>query len=764
MALMLNSEGEFNVVPNLDEPRVQFTMLKHLVRFEDVKKYFSQSFWDVAIEKYGSAALREPSKKPHKFNFYPADQDYDGLIITQLNISKADEEWLLKFRSLLIRKKSYILWNYLHSIMAETAQYDAMTNRLDHAVTRWLDDGAWAKPGREAHMILCEFLAHFAQTHLPKVEAGSLRSLHWAWNNTRRVLGSCADWESQQLYQNTATHSDREQRWAQNLQSGAIDRFEGRLIPRLIDFAVAVERELGHHESLLCELYQGGIGLCQLWLANEPGDINRWRTYVGDMQTILKDLEAAMQLVPEGARRLEGDWEQRILTLGRRTKDLVRLLDLDPSKHDWRELMWTLPMLRKSRRLPHQRYYFLAKKEMLKATGNDLQLLQEFKRRFQKHLSLGGYKLPLPDTDPDELSIAQRLSGTLDDDRGDNPRDQQIRGPSTGIFDVEAVRNLVEKLRQEDKEAQEANVNRIAENQRDKTDVRALKGDATMQAGGMPQIQPKFQQMGMNNQPTPFSNFRPFDGSNGPFSAYSSLGTGSSFPSPQPNQPSPWLANSAVEMAAWANEPLGGAPAAAHGIMPHPYAVRSTVTEDLQHTSTSSLPTKDPSTFDNQYPRESAVVPETSLGTGPLGDLDQQLNQNSDSDVEMADASAGGHAARAGVVSDFGHSSSDTEVSDYGELQTSDSSDTTLVWSSGDEGASATGSDEFPASKKGGSPQKLKRKSSWAPVTAKKQRIKPSEAETRRSKVEQKKGIEYKKRKGGSLAWRKILSGLSGAF
>jgi hypothetical protein len=173
---------------------------------------------------------------------------------------------------------------------------------------------------------------------------------------------------------------------------------------------------------------------------------------------------------------------------------------------------------------------------------------------------------------------------------------------------------------------------------------------------------------------------------------------------------------------------------------------------------------RDPSTFVNQYPRESAAVPETPLGIGVLGDMDERWNQDSDSDVDMDGVSVGGHAARAGAVSDFSYSSSDTEVSDDTESWTREGSDTTLVSSSEDEGDRvSTGSDEFPTSKKGVKVHNLKRKSSWAPFQLKKQKVLSSRARRRNPKAEPKKEIDYKKRNGGPLAWKKILSGLSGA-
>ncbi|KAH6994175.1 hypothetical protein EDB82DRAFT_537081 [Fusarium venenatum] len=762
MSAILHSEGYVNAVPCLKEPLSQLVKLNHLVRFEDVKKFFSQSFWDVAINKYGPAALREPSKKPHKFNFYPADKDYAGLVITQLRlINDKDKEWLKKFRRDLLDRNYYVLWNYLHNIMFETAQYDSMSTRLEYAINRWDNVAPWINTGREVHMITCEYLAYFFQVHLPQHNSSRLELLYMAWDSKRDALGSVPDWESNHLYQNSAPFQDSEERWRRLLQSGHIEDFEMRLVPKLIEFTKAIERELGQHESLLCELYQGGSYLWNLWAANNPFEFHSWRLHVEELQDLLGDIVVSMQLGHEGMKALDGgDWGQRISILARRIEDLVTLQSFDTTNYDWRDLMWTMPMIRKSRRLPHQRYYFLAKKEMMKMTGKDLADLAEFKRRFGLTLSLGTHKVPLPGTNPDELSIAQRLSGNLDDDRGQTTRDQQIKGPSTGVFDTNAVKNLVSRINQEKKEAQEASINRITEQQQRDTGFGALQEDAAAQAYRPPSIEPKFQHMGMHTQPNPLSEFKTFNGSNGPFSAYK---TGT-FPIQQPNQPPAWEANSAIDLAAWANQPLNGASPTAHGIMPHPYAIRATVTADLQNTAGFSLPRRDPSTFASHFPRESMLPSETPLGAGVLGDMDERLNEESDSDVEMGDAEMGGHAGRAAAVPESDYSSSDAETSEDEESFTREGSDTTLSWSSDNESDKAsTGSDEFLTSKKRETRPGLKRKSSWSAVDIKARRVGVSVTKRRSPKVEQKKATDYMKRKGGSLGWRKILSGLSGA-
>jgi hypothetical protein len=156
----------------------------------------------------------------------------------------------------------------------------------------------------------------------------------------------------------------------------------------------------------------------------------------------------------------------------------------------------------------------------------------------------------------------------------------------------------------------------------------------------------------------------------------------------------------------------------------------------------------------------------TTLETGPLGVLYQQREQgpNSDSDIDMTDIPAGGHTAKAGVVLDVGYSSTDSDIS---EDETGEGSDTTPLWTSDEDEQVSTESDELSKSKKyekGVKRQTLKRKSSWTPGPVKKQRAELSKPERQSIRVVHKMKVNHRKRKGESMSWRKVLSGLSGGY
>jgi hypothetical protein len=787
-------EGSVNLVPYLAAPLIRNMRINHFIRFDDIKKYYTQAFWDVPIHKYGSAALREPSRKPHKISYYPNDVSilsWSFEKFRKLHLgTEADKGFIWAYMSRL-SNNSYLLQSYLNNLITEACQFDTMIIRFQDDQPAWdARDKIWRDLGSETLMILCEFSAFFVQVHIPSPDTAVLEFLYGTWENAWYELGGYPDYQSSLLADvlRQGGHVD----WATQVRSVKTDKYEGRLVPRLVDFMHHFERELAHMESMICELYQLGSRYWTLYFHLAPGHIDAWRKRVDQMVSSVSNIVAVMEFADQGIKKIDGEWHQRALNLGQRVEDISRLLRLDVNayEHNWRDLLMSMPMLRKSKRKPHQRFYFLAKKEMMSLTGNQLQELQEFKHRFESILNLGGYKIVLPGMDPDELGIAQRLAGTLDDAEGDAARDREIKGPSTGIFDLAGVRQLAARLTQWTRDAEEEMVNRIKNTL--SYDIPSLQADAAAQASEPPRIPPKFQQMSVRNQALPFSVGQSFSIADSPFASYSS-GTSSPFPAHQPDQPSAWKANTAADVAAWVNGRLGDAPAAAHGIMPHPYAIRETVTEDLQHSSGLSLPMRNPITFANEFPREMAEEHETRLGTGPLGDIDQSWQQQSQHEQNSPQAAvlsqilkpgqqplyqistymsnneifmddSAGFGYRATAVSDFDYSSSDAETSGIEDQLKQDGSETTLIGSSDseDEQSSSVSSDLlFPKKREGREKkQSLKRKPSWAPVHTKKQKVDISEDKERDLKpnYQKKKAKSTKKEKARPWSWRKIIS------
>jgi hypothetical protein len=133
-----------------------------------------------------------------------------------------------------------------------------------------------------------------------------------------------------------------------------------------------------------------------------------------------------------------------------------------------------------------------------------------------------------------------------------------------------------------------------------------------------------------------------------------------------------------------------------------------------------------------------------------------------DNDTVMGGSAGFGY--RATAVSDFDHSSSDTEISEIEDQLKRDGSETTLIESSDseDEQSSSGSSDALLSKRSEGGEKKhsLKRKSSWAPVHTKKLKVDISEDKERDSKpnYQRKKAKSSKKKEVRPWNWRKIIS------
>ncbi|KAF5620473.1 hypothetical protein F52700_11201 [Fusarium sp. NRRL 52700] len=762
-AFTQNSEGDKNEPPVLQYPLLRNIRLNHYIRTEDVQKYFTQSFWDVAIQKYGTAALRESSKKPHKVTYYPADDDYDKYGFDENTLgTEEDKAWVQGFMKELGGRGNLVLWSYLNNLVNEACEFDLMNEQFATDMMTWTHrDQIWKLLSREILAILCEISAYTYQPSQDQAQDNVLDSLYNLWKGAITQRGGYPDAQSDSL----DTLSSDAETWAQYTRYSGLEVHEKRLVPRLMDFTRRIERELMHIESMVCELYQSGTSSWPAYRRFSMGH-DKDLSYRVDMMIIyITDLLTPIGIADRGIKSIDVEWFNRIWNLGQRVKDVRRLLDLDTQDYEqnWRDLLLSMPMIRKSKRKPHQRFYFLAKKEMMKLTGSQLEKMKEFKTRFQRELSLGSYKVVIPGEDLNVLSIAQRLSGTLDDDRGGNDHERSIKGPSTGIFDIDAVKNLVHQLREEENDAQAGILNRIKN--RSKTKAPTLQKTAAEQAGIAPPIPPKFQEVGFKNQAVPLNSVKELKANNSPFSAFSS-GTSSPFPRYQLNQPPAWVANSTGDLAAWVNHRLADGTPVAHGITPQPYALREDLTVDLQNMAQASLPMRGPASFANEHPREVVQDQESPFVAGPLGDIAQawehqyQLGQSpppaatggtpevqsstspirrDSQDIDMTGGLSQGRKAT--VLPQFGHSSSETDVSDDEEQRTreSSSSGTRLIGLSDIEDELLSKITSFERSEAREKGYDLKRRSSWVPLHSKKKKLDMPKARRRVYKSKPKK-------------------------
>ncbi|EEU38970.1 uncharacterized protein NECHADRAFT_81502 [Fusarium vanettenii 77-13-4] len=654
--------GAYNSPPHLTAPHMRMEQLSHFTRIDDVRPFFHQGFWDVSVKKYGTAALREPSDRLHKINYNPASVSMTRSMWKMANLgTREDRDWVLyDFLNWLHEKGKSVLFAYFTALVQDAIEFGSLLWRLQQESQGWSErDAKWAGLHGEAMMLIYEYAGYTimanagrnATSNLPADKIAELKDLYDEWDKVRRRIGRCPDDES------TICAGMGPEFWRIQMLATSRDRYEARLVSKLIDLTRDLMDECAWLENVVCEFYQLPLSYWTAYRQKFPNQAGQIATRAKRIGSALADLLTVMGLAEFDMPSWNRDWDGRILSLGARFVTVAGLMVLNPLKYEknWRGLLPSMPNLRKTSQKRHQVWYFLAKKEMLSMEGEVLDKVREFKNRYQNLLHLGGSKVILPEYDPDEIALAQRWAGTLDDEDGNTGQGNPLARPSTGVFDTQGVHDLVRRLQEQAQQAEDDKLKRAAASGQPPT----LQQNAASQATQAPIISPKIQHMGMGIQTAPFGNLQPPP--NSAFAPYHSSSAGSAFPSHTPGAPSAWAAGNSTTLAQQVNKPLGAprtlggvrkTSIAGYGILPHPYAVRETVTSDLTNTAQTTLLNNDPSTFAQHAPRQGDAPRQGRQGAGPLGDMDQMWeqqkvvpntgNQDEDGDVEMADANLAG--------------------------------------------------------------------------------------------------------------------------
>ncbi|KAF7542344.1 hypothetical protein G7Z17_g11649 [Cylindrodendrum hubeiense] len=633
----------------LSRPKYRTEQYSHFLRIGDIQKYFTEEFWQNSVKRYGMAAMRDPSKKPHKVFFAPESCQNSDSILCETGLEpKYVRDWMNDYLNELHDEGKHTLDTYLRMLISESCSFGLMTKRLIkdrqmRASTEW----PWLKSAKFNIMLLTELRGHLIMLS-SKPEDQKLAGIeneYLRWMKLAKSAGAWPDENSQRCH-------DSLDAFRHVVSHISTSNHNDRIIPNLMDMVNYLESEREYQESMLCELYRLPS---EIWIHYKHGFEKHYEFCKIHANLILKALSSIVTLandIDTWMPSWSGEWRARIQSLATAFTNIKRLLELDSADvcEGWRDLLATVPMLRKCRRQPHQQWFFLAKKEMLSLTGEDLENLREFKRQLEVVINLELYKIVLPEADVDEQGLMQRWAGLLDD-----VMEKKASGPNlAGVFSTEPVQNLVEKLKEKEREAEKQKCDRAAERAAENTRKAKQKNPsptlqqmAESQAHQPPQMPPQitrpliqghaislggFQatQFGQTSQisgsPTA-SSFGTSSHAFGPYSSSSNL-----FPSRKEGEASPWAAQPSTGQAAQANEPDKNKSRQAQpigSIMPHPFAIRTTVTKDLLNVVASKIDALAVDTFAQEGPREGGSILGNSgpQGEGELGNMDDVWEQ-----------------------------------------------------------------------------------------------------------------------------------------
>ncbi|KAH7163534.1 hypothetical protein B0J13DRAFT_634896 [Dactylonectria estremocensis] len=428
---------------SLAYPEIRADQYNHFLRVGDIQKYFKEEFWQNSVKRYGMAAMRVPSKKPHKVFFSRETCRGSSWTLSDSGLEIDVCEWMEKYLDDLSESGKETLETYLRTLISEACNFRLMAKRfVQDKKRRTSTEWPWLHTGKMVLMLAVELRGHAIMlspnSRQPKL--AGLRNEYSRWTKLATSARSLPDKHSEKCRGKFGI-------FQKSVCGISLDDHNNRLVPRLMDLVNLLETEREIQESMLCELYRLPSKLWKHYKSTFEGQYEFSQSYA---KVVLKTLSSIMTIIDEANAFIPSwsdEWRARLQSLATAWNSIQRLLEMDPNNicEDWRDLLVTMPMLRKSQRLASDRLYFLAKKEMLNQTGQDLQDLRKFQHHVQQLVKLESKKIVLLERDLDEQARMHRWDVVLDDVVEEQASDPKL----ARTFNTKPVHELVAKLKQQ---------------------------------------------------------------------------------------------------------------------------------------------------------------------------------------------------------------------------------------------------------------------------------------------------------------------------
>lgn len=603
--------GGWAQTKQLTRPRIPPSGFNYYLRISEVHQLFQEEFWTNVISRFGMAAVRKPPEKPHKVWCPWSGEAYSAAEFLKLDIGNVSHrEFLSDYISFLKHEGTFTIRDYIRSLVQETEQYRFLAERFRK------DKHTWAPRDTKVLVLCTEVLIILVEYKASMVQAeyGGTR-----YQKRTRLQNVYAEWKTL-LRSNNNRFPDQHSSRCHGNQGYFSDavrlihpaQYEDRLGPRLMQLVSLLHDEQGIQEALVCELFKLPASLHQAYISNMEAHKTAWEKRLQKWTETLDRILLSMNILGQHMLDFKNEWRSRLASFGASFRSLLDLLCCDPNNvyANWRDMLITIPMLRKSRRKPWEQTFFLAKKEMLRLTGTQLDELKYFDSKFHKLLNLGTSKLVFADEEVDEEDLADRWDDVL----GIAVGRQHPSGQRKNVFKIPKVQDVSQQ-------AQDSNSGEEAEKSPRITLPNVASHPTSLGAFQAPQF----------GRPSALANSVPerhTPGANSAFSMHAS--NANPFPPRNESRSGFGAAGSATaNPASQGDEPFGGSniPAVSlmGGLLPYPYAVRETITADLLNFAEASLPKTpmQPVASSNQVSQGPVAPPSSQEGRGRLGNLNQ---------------------------------------------------------------------------------------------------------------------------------------------
>ncbi|KAM0245163.1 hypothetical protein ACHAQJ_010626 [Trichoderma viride] len=379
-----------------------------------VQTFFTQEFWNTTFKKYGSAALKSVPATPPKVAWFSAVES------TTFHSSLDD----LTFGSFEFRERAKIFLNelqasgqqviaqYIRALIYDAWQFGMLAKRFVDLAENWYHRGQrLAAQVTKTRMIAFEAAVLFIYKNRrikasDKKEEASMFHAQWRKLQGHRYV------EPDEVSMSLNGTVDQ---FISHITGGE-DAYDKRISESLMTFSQHLHQELCMQEAMVAQLYELPIGFWGHYIYGIPGHQLIWRTRTNNiiiqLTRLLGDLNGLQAHLPSWRT----EWQAKILSWLSSFRNILTLISRDAREvHiNWREMLHTVPMLRKSRRKVWERWYFLAKRAMLNLKGEQLTKLEEFEQLYSEAFDLNRYKIVLPSRSANAQGIAEKWAGLLD--------------------------------------------------------------------------------------------------------------------------------------------------------------------------------------------------------------------------------------------------------------------------------------------------------------------------------------------------------------
>jgi hypothetical protein len=379
-----------------------------------VQTFFKQEFWNTTFKKYGSAALRSVPATPPKVAWFSAVESttfhttLEGLTFGSLEFRERANDFISELHA----SGQQVIAQYIRALIYDAWQFAMLAKRFVELAENWYFRGR-------------RLAGQITKTRMIAFEAG----IFYLYKN-ERISASIKKQEATKFY--AQWRKLRSQRYVEpdevsmSLQ-GTVDRFisditrredayDKRISESLMTLSQHLHQELCIQEAMVAQLYELPVGFWGRYRYGIPGHQLIWRTRTSNiiiqLTRLLRDLNGLQAHLPSWGN----EWQAKILSWLSSFRNILTLISRDAREvHiNWREMLHTVPMLRKSRRKVWERWYFLAKRAMLNLKGEQLAKLEEFQQLYSKEFDLNSYKIVLPSRSANVQGLAEKWAGLLD--------------------------------------------------------------------------------------------------------------------------------------------------------------------------------------------------------------------------------------------------------------------------------------------------------------------------------------------------------------